>query len=69
MDNQSQEDESVEMNQDETELILHTMKAIADSQRREVKYRNDMLDMMCKELNIEIPCRRENGERRNEKTN
>lgn len=55
------------MTKDEQEIILHTMKAIADSQRREVKYRNDMLDMMCKELNVQVPERRENGERR-EKT-
>ena len=52
------------MNQDETELILHTMKAIADSQRREVQYRNDLLDMMMRELNVQMPERRSDGDRR-----
>ncbi len=55
------------IDQESQDLILHTLKSIADSQRREVKYRNGLLDMMCKELNISIPCRRENGERRYEK--
>jgi len=54
------------MTQDEQELILHTMKGIADSQKREIEYRNGLLDMMCKELNIQIPERRVNGERRDE---
>jgi len=52
------------MTDSDRDLILHTMKAIADSQRREVQYRNDMLDMMMKELNVQIPERRENGDRR-----
>jgi len=46
------------------DLILHTMKAIADSHRRETQYCHEMLDMMCKELNVEIPERRKSGERR-----
>ena len=52
------------MTKDEQDLILHTLKAIADSQRREVEHRNGLLDMMCSELNINIPCRRDKGERR-----
>jgi len=52
------------MTEDERELILHILKSIADSHRRETKYCHDMLDQMCNELNIYIPERRENGERR-----
>ena len=52
------------MTLEEQELVLHTMKAIAESHRRETQYCHEMLDMMAKELNIEIPERRDSGGRR-----
>ena len=52
------------LTQDQEEIILHTMKAIADSWRRHNKYTHDMIDDMAKELNIEVPDRRINGDRR-----
>ena len=51
------------MTQDEQEIILHTMKSIADRERKHIDWVNGMLDEMCKLVNITIPERR-NGDRR-----
>ena len=46
------------------EIFRHTMKAIADSWRRHNEYTHGMIDSMYREFNLEIPERREPGERR-----
>lgn len=51
------------MNKDESELLIHTMKAIAKAERKHIEYVNGMFDMLCKELGVIIPERR-NGDRR-----
>ena len=52
------------MNPEEQDLILHAVKDIAESQRKEMEYRNQILDSLLKDLNVHIPERREYGDRR-----
>ena len=52
------------MTPEEQDLILHTLKSIDESQKRHDKHKEGVLDMMFKELNVHIPERRENGDRR-----
>lgn len=54
------------MTQEEQNIILHTMKGLADARKRFNNYCDELLDMMCHELNVHIPERRVNGERRRE---
>jgi len=53
------------MKDEERNIILHAVKSIALSQRREATHRSFVIDDMCRDLGITIPNRRENGERRN----
>ena len=53
------------MKQDETEIVLHTMKGIANKEREFMQYVNQMLEQMCRELNLQMPDRRNGVDRRN----
>ena len=52
------------MTHDEELIVIHVMKQIADRERKHIEWTNGMLDMLCKELNIDIPERVPQVERR-----
>jgi hypothetical protein len=53
------------MDLENNNIILHAMKSVALSHKREAEYRNDVLDEMFADLGVLRPERRVNGERRN----
>jgi len=55
------------MTLDDAEIVLHTIKAIEASYKRHDQYKDAMYDQMFKELNVQIPERRKEGDRRRDK--
>ena len=51
------------MTTEEKKLVMHTLKGIADRERKHIEWVNGILDSLCYELKITIPERR-NGDRR-----
>jgi len=53
------------MTKHEEEIVRHTMKEIAERERKHIDWVNGMLDTLYRELNIQKLERRNGGDRRN----